>query len=89
MPIYEYRCEECEKVTEILQRKSTVGGEIICPFCGSSRMKKQISSFSSVISNKPSLKGKTCCGKDQRCDTPPCSDEGVCRRDSQTSWKIY
>jgi hypothetical protein len=26
-------------------------------------------------------KGTTCCGMDERCDTPPCSSDGICKRD--------
>lgn len=81
MPIYEYKCEDCGKVTEILQKGFKQENKIICSHCGSSKMKKLISSFSSVISGKSSPKGTTCCGREERCDTPPCSEDGACRRD--------
>jgi hypothetical protein len=25
--------------------------------------------------------GSTCCGRSERCDTPPCSNDGKCQRD--------
>lgn len=81
MPIYEYKCEDCGKLTEILQKGFKPENEIICPHCGSTKMQKLISSFGSVRMGGSSLKGTTCCGRDQRCDTPPCSEDGVCRRD--------
>lgn len=41
MPLYEYRCEECEAQTEILQRMDDPPAEV-CPKCGGS-LKKLIS----------------------------------------------
>ena len=37
-----------------------------------------------VPSDKPAPQspgeGGTCCGRTERCDKPPCSDDGVCKR---------
>lgn len=27
--------------------------------------------------------GRTCCGQEERCETPPCSTDNVCRRSSR------
>jgi len=27
-----------------------------------------------------SFSGRTCCGRTERCDRPPCSDDGACKR---------
>ena len=37
-------------------------------------------SFSGGVSRPGRNKGKTCCGREERCDSPPCSDDGVCKR---------
>jgi putative FmdB family regulatory protein len=81
MPIYEYKCENCGRVTENLQKGFKQANEIICPHCGSTKLQKLISTFGSVKKGGFSRKGATCCGRDERCDTPPCSSDGTCRRD--------
>lgn len=81
MPIYEYRCEDCGKVSEILQRGPKQEEPLVCPNCGSSRMRKLMSSPASIIMGNSSPKGTTCCGREERCDTPLCSTDGTCRRD--------
>lgn len=42
MPIYEYKCEECETVSDILV-KSISSPEVECPDCQSDKMSKLIS----------------------------------------------
>lgn len=82
MPIYEYKCKDCGKVSEFLVGVTKDMSEIKCNFCGSKNLDKIISgSFISTSGHIiGSQGGKTCCGRDERCDTPPCSDGGVCRR---------
>ncbi|RLB00911.1 MAG: zinc ribbon domain-containing protein [Deltaproteobacteria bacterium] len=46
MPIYEYRCNECEMDFEKLVSLSSPG-EVACPFCGSKNIRKKISLFTS------------------------------------------
>ncbi|MFC1658800.1 FmdB family zinc ribbon protein [Candidatus Omnitrophota bacterium] len=46
MPIYEYQCKDCGKISEFLEG---VGKDKIEKVC-------------------------------RHCDTPPCSDNGICRR---------
>jgi putative FmdB family regulatory protein len=45
MPIYEYRCEECDEPFEVFLRSFSQQTELICPKCGSQRVKKAISLF--------------------------------------------
>jgi len=92
MPIYEYKCKDCGKISEFLvgvgqqDEEISAEGESAsgkkCSFCKSKNLEKIISE--SFISTSDhiigSQGGKTCCGRDERCDTPPCSDGGVCRR---------
>jgi putative FmdB family regulatory protein len=66
MPIYEYRCRNCNATFEMLVRAGTT---VICPHCGSSSLDKLLSA-PVVLS-----------GREERCDTPPCSVGGTCRRE--------
>ena len=45
MPLYEFRCEECEKRFTFLAGMIAESSEALCPRCGSSRLKKLMSSF--------------------------------------------
>ena len=81
MPIYEYRCMECGRKTEILQKNLKQEDSTTCPFCGSSKMEKLLSSPGVIRMGSDTPKGTTCCGRAERCDTPPCSSDGECTRD--------
>jgi len=81
MPIYEYECKNCGKISEFLER---VGGEIVvkeCKHCGSKNLKRIFSTASirSGGNSSGSIDGRTCCGRDVPCEIPPCAD-GTCRR---------
>jgi len=85
MPIYEYECQQCGNITEIYQKTSS-GGPVSCEHCGS-RNTVKVFSVPAVVKvtdhSHPSSKGTTCCGRTERCDTPPCSTGETCRRDHQ------
>jgi putative FmdB family regulatory protein len=79
MPIYEFKCGDCGAVTEVLLR----GGDADpprCQECGSPQVRKLISTFNSM-SRGPVSGGSTCCGRDERCEAPPCSGDSGCRRE--------
>jgi putative FmdB family regulatory protein len=79
MAIYEYRCEKCGNVLQVLE----YGPEDkprACPDCGGTRLIKMISSPAVITKGHTPRGGTTCCGSQERCDTPPCSDGGTCRR---------
>ncbi len=46
MPIYEYRCNQCEREFSQLFLNSREVRKVKCKFCGSNDLKKLISSFS-------------------------------------------
>jgi putative FmdB family regulatory protein len=48
MPIYEYRCRECENRFEILQRLGQGAEGLECPRCGAQHLEKQFSTFASA-----------------------------------------
>jgi putative FmdB family regulatory protein len=77
MPIYDYKCGECGKVSEVFQR--SLGEPAKCPSCGSENVER-IFSASYLIRTESTTPGTTCCGRTERCETPPCSTDDICRR---------
>lgn len=68
MPIYEYQCAACGKITEIITVGSESGEAGQCPACGSRDLEKKMSAASiPKMSARPA--GKTCCGRDEQCDS--------------------
>jgi putative FmdB family regulatory protein len=81
MPIYEYRCLECGAVLEMFLR-SPSDTDVRCPACGSYKLDKLVSPSYTLATAAPTP-GGTCCGRGERCETPPCSSDNTCRRDSR------
>jgi len=79
MPIYDYKCQDCGKVSELFFR-SDDSEDINCPHCGSRNLKRLISAPHVIKMNAP-MPGTTCCGRTGRCEAPPCFAEGTCRRE--------
>lgn len=48
MPIYEYRCSECEHRFEMLQRIGQGAEGLVCPSCGGTSLDKQFSTFAAA-----------------------------------------
>ncbi|MBM3785011.1 MAG: zinc ribbon domain-containing protein [Acidobacteria bacterium] len=48
MPLYEYRCQECETRFEKLVRASAPG--VVCPKCGGGHLEQQYSTFAAKAS---------------------------------------
>jgi len=80
MPIYEYKCSNCGEIIEVFQ-KTSVQQNLNCQRCGSNHLEKIFSIPGSVRVAGSTAKGTTCCGRTERCDTPPCSVGEGCRRD--------
>jgi putative FmdB family regulatory protein len=83
MPIYEYRCRTCNATFEVLVRGNHV---VTCPHCGSSSLDKLLSAPVMLSGQTDRPAGRTSPiaavgrGREERCDTPPCSEGGECRR---------
>ena len=45
MPIYEYRCRACRRITAVLQRSAARATKPTCEHCGSSELQRAISRF--------------------------------------------
>ena len=46
MPIYEYRCDRCDRDFSLLFIHPQKIGEVTCHYCGSKKVKRLLSSFS-------------------------------------------
>jgi putative FmdB family regulatory protein len=78
MPIYDYKCHACGKASEFLISGSMDGSTLACPDCGSQNLERLLSTPTLLRSTKKS--GTTCCGREERCEKPPCSTGERCRR---------
>ncbi len=82
MPIYEYECTGCGKISEFLEGISGEEEVPRCRFCGSAELRRIMSP--SVLPRSGAFSvpsgGGTCCGREQRCDIPPCAGGGGCQR---------
>ncbi|MEW5717283.1 MAG: zinc ribbon domain-containing protein [Chloroflexota bacterium] len=79
MPLYEYHCRICGATVEIFVRDSQT---VTCPHCGGAALDKLISAPAVLSGKTARTPGHTCCGREERCSTPPCSTGGTCRHES-------
>lgn len=79
MPIYEYQCKKCKKVSEFLIGVVCAKPEIKCGFCDSKLMKKLIPT--SFNAGKAAVKNEfpSCAGSPD-CGNAPCRENGMCPR---------
>ena len=86
MPNYEYECEECGLRFE---RKQAITDAPLakCPKC-SGKVSRVVSGGAGFITKSPNpgrsardgggcslgREGKTCCGRNTRCENPPCEE---------------
>ena len=75
MPLYEYRCKQCGAVSEYLSPMGSSEEGLTCKVCSSKELEK-IMSVTNVPTYPSPKGGKTCCGRDERCDNP----QGCCGR---------
>lgn len=80
MPLYEYQCKGCGKTVELLRTMEEIDKPARCSECGG-RMGRILSVAGGIRMGTGRAPGTTCCGRSERCDSPPCSD-GSCYRDS-------
>ena len=81
MPIYDYKCQDCGEISEIFLH-SLNSQDVQCQACGSYKLDKLLSA-SYTLKTDASIPGTTCCGRAERCETPPCSLNDTCRRDNK------
>ncbi len=63
MPIYEYRCEECDHRFEILQQLGAGASGLSCPGCGAPKVEKMFSAFAAAATRGSTAEpaGVGCC----------------------------
>ncbi len=77
MPIYEYRCRDCGATCEILVGAGQRQEIVSCRSCGSRELEKIMSAAAFVGPAAKRPAGRTCCGREERCDTPACATGGA------------
>ena len=70
MPIFEYKCGDCGKVSEFLEKQGS-RKKPVCPECGGGKMAKQFSTFAAVV--KEQIAGGDKCGG---CENHSCPYSG-------------
>lgn len=81
MPIYEYRCHNCRQDVEVLLLNR--GDSPTCPHCGAALSEKRITAaHHRTASREAPAEGLTCCGREERCDSPACGSGGCWRNES-------
>ena len=59
MPIYEYKCDECGKISEFFE-SSSGRAKRSCPQCGSPKLTKELSVFSAGVRQGDSKRCNGC-----------------------------
>ena len=80
MPIYEYRCRACGALSEFLTGPGK-DETLCCRGCGSTDLERVLSVSSFLSRSGARAPGQTCCGREERCEAPPCASGEGCRRD--------
>lgn len=77
MPIYEYKCEKCGTVNEILVLDKN---EVLqCRSCNSTDLKKLMSAHNTIVSSPSPFPPGGCCGSPDMCGTAgSCGMRGSC-----------
>ena len=50
MPIFEFECARCHDQFDELVRSAEAVKDVVCPSCGSKKVKKKLSTFASKVS---------------------------------------
>jgi putative FmdB family regulatory protein len=70
MPIYEYKCQDCGQINEVLVLKKDE--EVSCTSCNSQNLEKLISAHNTVGSSNGFVADSPggCCGSPNSCGSP-------------------
>jgi len=68
MPIYEYKCTNCDAHFERLQGMDEPDPP--CPMCGSAVQKQMSATGGIVVSDGGQDQGQRCCSRGYSCDNP-------------------
>jgi len=70
MPIYEYKCDKCKNVFEVLFMSMAEAGKVVCPSCKSKKAHKLMSIFGGKVGDKMLAGSSSDCGT---CSSTSCS----------------
>ena len=73
MPIYEYRCQDCQKQFECIRPMKDADAELECLYCHSNNVKRQLSLFNASSEGRPINGSGGCSG----CSGGSCSTCGT------------
>ena len=68
MPLYEYKCADCERPFELLVASPALADAVVCRYCGSDSVRRLISTFAAHSSGEtyaaatPRAGGGCACG---------------------------
>jgi putative FmdB family regulatory protein len=71
MPLYEFKCQDCDKYIEILVMNKEEEVEMKCPDCGSVNLERILSSTSHVMGIAPG--GQASAVKTRNCSSGSCT----------------
>ena len=77
MPIFEYRCQDCDTRFEKLVRNSDTDGPV-CPSCGTPHVEKELSTFAAHANGRSSSPAPMPGG----CPAGMCRTPGMCGRNN-------
>ncbi len=71
MPLYEYKCSDCETKFDALRDMSEADAPIACPHCGSEETQRAVSLFSAIGSEGVVIGDNSCasCSPSASCAT--------------------
>jgi len=49
MPLYEYKCADCDKPFEMLVASPSLADSVVCRYCGSESVRRLVSSFAARV----------------------------------------
>jgi len=79
MPRYRFVCEDCGRITEVVRRMTDEKSPGRCRHCGSSKLRRVFSAVAMSVKGDAWEQAGSCCGRDEPCSSPPCSETGICR----------
>ena len=77
MPIYEYTCLECDEPFEVMHLSSKEG-RVVCPKCGSAKIRKNFSSFAAKVGSSGDIGACSAGGCGIGNSGPTCPAGGCC-----------
>lgn len=73
MPIYEYKCNDCNTRFEKLVRRVSDSADVACPSCGQRRLSQEFSTFAAHAHANARSEAPVC-------PSGMCSNPGMCGR---------